>query len=276
LDFPGYGFSDKRQGWGYSLGRDAELIEFYLSEVLRAEAAVLVAHDRGDSVALIHAARCAKGRSPMRLEHLVLSNANIFLPLSNLTDAQRRILDKDSGPQIGNVLTAAQLAEGMGATTFTPPRKAGDPEVEALTATFAHNDGVKVLHETIQYLVQRSQDEQKWLTALSEAPFPVTLIWGVYDTVSPPRVATYVWNQYLMLRPGGNRLYFIPDANHYLQLDRPDTFVKVLRHTLQAGDQQLPGPLDSELGAALLVDASRERLPVAEDLLRGGGPAAVN
>jgi pimeloyl-ACP methyl ester carboxylesterase len=276
LDFPGYGFSDKRQGWGYSLGRDAELIEFYLSEVLGAEAAVVVAHDRGDSVALIHAARCAKGRSSVRLEHLVLSNGNIFLPLSNLTDAQRRILDRDLGHQIGTVLTAAQLAEGMGATTFTPPRKAGDPEVEALTATFAHNDGVMVLHETIQYLVQRSQDEQKWLTALSEAPFPVTLIWGVYDTVSPPRVASYVWNQYLMLRPGGNRLYFIPDANHYPQLDRPDTFVKVLRHTLQAGDQQPPGPLDPELGAALLVDASRERLPAAEDLLRGDGPAAVN
>ena len=276
LDFPGYGFSDKREGWGYSLGRDAELIEFYLSKVVGAEAAVVVGHDRGDSVALIHAARCAEGRSSVRLEHLVLSNANIFLPLSNLTDAQRRILDKDSGPRIGTVLTAAQLAEGMGATTFTPPRKAGDPEVEALTATFAHNDGVKVLHETIQYLVERSQDEQKWLTALSGAPFPVTLIWGVYDTVSPPRVASYVWNHYLMLRPGGNRLYFIPDANHYLQLDRPDTFVKVLRHTLQAGDEQPPGPLDSELGAALLVDASRERLPAAEDLLRGDGPTAVN
>jgi pimeloyl-ACP methyl ester carboxylesterase len=52
LDFPGYGFSDKPQGWGYSLARDEELIEFYLSEVLGAEAGVIVAHDRGDSVAL--------------------------------------------------------------------------------------------------------------------------------------------------------------------------------------------------------------------------------
>ena len=60
LDFPGYGFSDKPQGWGYSLARDEELIEFYLSEVIGAEAAVIVAHDRGDSVALVHAARCAK------------------------------------------------------------------------------------------------------------------------------------------------------------------------------------------------------------------------
>ena len=276
LDFPGYGFSDKPQRGGYSLGRDAELVEFYLSEVIGAEAAVVVAHDRGDSVALIHASRCADGRSAVGLEHLVLSNANIFLPLSNLTDAQRRILDKDLGPQIGNMLTAAQLSEGVGVTTFTPPREAGDPEVEALTTTFAYQDGVKVLHETIQYLVERSRDEQKWLTALARASFPVTLIWGVYDTVSPPRVASYVWHEYLMLGPGRNRLYFIPDANHYLQVDRPDAFVKVLRHTLEVADPQAPGALDSELGAPLLLDTSRERLAAAEDQLHGNSPVAAS
>src|SRR2546430_11302718 len=63
LDFPGYGFSSKPRGWGYSLTRDAELIEFYVSEVIGAEAGVVVAHDRGDSVALIHSARWAEGRA---------------------------------------------------------------------------------------------------------------------------------------------------------------------------------------------------------------------
>jgi Alpha/beta hydrolase family len=53
LDFPGYGFSDKPLGWGYSLSRDEELIEFYLAEVIGAEVSVVVAHDRGDSVALV-------------------------------------------------------------------------------------------------------------------------------------------------------------------------------------------------------------------------------
>jgi pimeloyl-ACP methyl ester carboxylesterase len=160
LDFPGYGFSDKPPGWGYSLTRDEELIEFYLSEVLGAEAGVAVAHDRGDSVALLHAARCAEGRSATRIEHLVLSNGNIFLPLSNLTAAQRHILDRQSGPQITAALAASRLAEGMGASTFTPPRKASDPEIEALTATFTHDNGIRVLHETIQYLVERSENEQ--------------------------------------------------------------------------------------------------------------------
>jgi pimeloyl-ACP methyl ester carboxylesterase len=272
LDFPGYGFSDKPQGWGYSLSRDEELIEFYLAEVLGAEAGIVVAHDRGDSVALLHAARSAEGRSAMRLEHLVLSNGNMFLPLSNLTAAQRRILDPASGPQIAAALTASALAEGMGASTFTPPRKAGDLDVEAMAATFGHDNGIKVLHETIQYLVDRSKDEQTWLTALAQVPFPVTVIWGLCDTVSPPRVASYVWNHYLMLKPGGNRLYFIPDANHYLQADRPDAFVNVLLHALEPADGQGPGPIEAAPGAPLLVDSSRQRLPAAADLLRAPAP----
>jgi len=141
LDFPGHGFSDKPQGWGYSLARDEELIEFYLSEIIGAEAAVVIAHDRDESVALVHAARCAEGRSATRLEHLVLSNGNIFLLLSNLTQVRRQALDATSWPQIAAAVTPAILAEGIGAALFTPPRKPGDPEVDALTAASIDGSG---------------------------------------------------------------------------------------------------------------------------------------
>jgi pimeloyl-ACP methyl ester carboxylesterase len=269
LDFPGYGFSDKPPGWGYSLARDTELIEFYVSEVLGAETGVVVGHDRGDSVALRYVASRADGRPAMRLEHLVLSNGNVFLPLSNLTGAQRQMLDAKSWATMKNSLTPAQLAAGLGASTFTPARKAGDPEVEALSAIFDYDNGIGVLHDTIQYLVERSKDEEAWLAELARTSFPVTLIWGLYDAVSPPRVASYVWNEYLMLKPGGNRLYFVPDANHYLQVDRPDAFVRVLLDALEPADDQKPGALAAELGAPLLVDSSRARLSAAADLLRG-------
>jgi pimeloyl-ACP methyl ester carboxylesterase len=269
LDFPGYGFSDKPPGWGYSLARDTELIEFYVSEVLRADAGVILGHDRGDSVALRYVASRADGQSAMRIEHLILSNGNIFLPLSNLVSAQRQMLNADSWATMADSLTPARFAAGMGASTFTPPRKAGDPEVDALEATFGHQNGTRILHETIQYLVERSEHEEAWLTELAGASFPVTVIWGLYDVVSPPRVASYVWNEYLMLKPSRNRLYFVPDANHYLQVDRPDAFVKVLLHALEPGGDQSPGALGPELGAPLLVDTSRPRLPAAADLLRG-------
>jgi hypothetical protein len=70
-----------------------------------------------------------------------------------------------------------------------------------------------------------------------------------------------------MLKGAGNRLYFIPDANHYLQCDRPDAFVEVLLHALEPSDDQGPGPLKPELAAPLLVDTSRARLPSAASLL---------
>ena len=267
LDFPGYGFSDKPLGWGYSLARDAELLGHYLSEVVGAESAVVVAHDRGDSVALIHAARCAEGSSPVGLEHLVLSNANIFLPLSNLTPLQHLLLDASTAPQVLGSLTPAMLAEGMGAATFTPPRPAGAPEVDALAVTFAHNDGIAVLHETIQYLVERSADEEAWLGALAASTVPTTIVWGMNDTVAPPRVAMFVWDRYLMLKPGRNSLYLIPDANHYVQDDRPEAFTEVVLHALEQSDDLPPGAIAPTPGAPILVDRSRERLPSAAELL---------
>jgi pimeloyl-ACP methyl ester carboxylesterase len=264
LDFPGYGFSDKPRGWGYGLQRDAGLLDHYLAEVVGARSAVMVAHDRGDSVGLIHAANAAGGRARVALEHLVLSNANVFLPLSNLTDAQRLMLHQ---PEFLKQLTPEMLAAGMGAVTFSPPRGPEDPEVQALAATFAHADGVGVLHETIQYLVERSVDEESWLRSLAATRLPTTLVWGIYDGVSPVRVATHVWHEHLMFKPGRNALYLIPGANHYLQNDRPEAFVEALEHALDSPDDAVPGPLSQALDAPVLVDRSRSELPDAAELI---------
>jgi len=269
LDFPGHGFSEKPRGWGYSLQRDAELLDHYLSHVVGAESVVMVAHDRGDSVALIHAANAAAARERVGLEHLVLSNANIFLPLSNLTDAQRLMLHS---PQLLEQVTPELFAAGMGAVTFTPPRGPEDPDVQALAATFAHEDGIRVLGETVQYLVERSVDEHAWLSSLAATSLPTTVIWGLYDTISPVRVAAYVWHEHLMFKPGCNALYLIPGANHYVQNDRPDAFAQTVLHALDSPEDVAPGALDEALDAPVLVDRSRTELPDAARLIAERAP----
>jgi pimeloyl-ACP methyl ester carboxylesterase len=270
LDFPGYGFSDKWPDWGYSLARDAQLLQYYVQEVLAADSVVVIGHDRGSSVALqfvLSSAAEAPAHSVTRLEHLVLTNGNIYLPLSNLTEFQRVVLDESRAGSLLRMLTPAMLATGMGASTFSPPRAADDPDVQALAATFAHAGGISVLHETIQYLVERAAHERQWLDSLAGADIPTTVIWGLNDTVSPPRVATYVWNEFLMLKPGRNRLYFVPDANHYLQVDRPDAVMTALLHALDPQSAPAPGALGVEPGSPILVDSSRLRLPSASELL---------
>jgi pimeloyl-ACP methyl ester carboxylesterase len=264
MDFPGYGFSDKPMGWGYSLFRDAEVLEYYMAEVLGLESAIMYAHDRGSSVAMIHTTAI---ESRVEKPHLFLTNANICLPMSNLTEAQRVMLDPERGPAALAAATPQQLAAGMGQTTFSPARAADDPEVEALTTIFEYGGGLPVIHETIQYLVERSQFEESWLEALAKLDLPTTFIWGVYDTVSPPRVVNYVWNHYMMFKPGENSLYYVPDANHYMQNDQPDAVVEVIAHALTAPPDSPPGALSPRSASPLLVDRSRRELSKAADLL---------
>ena len=234
MDFPGFGFSDTPLGWGYSLMRDAEVLEYYVADVLGLESMILFAHDRGSSVAMIHT---TSGNSRVNLKHLFLTNANIYLPMSNLTRAQRLMLDPETGPALLAQGTPEQLAEGMGRATYTPPRGPDDPEIEALAAL----------------------------------DVPTTFIWGVYDTVSPPRVVSHVWNNYMMKKPGRNTLYFIPDANHYPQNDQPESLVETILHALEAPDDTPPGAIAQRLAAPLLVDRSRSELPRAADLLKKPG-----
>ena len=264
MDFPGFGFSDKPLGWGYSLGRDAEVLEHYMAEVLGLESTILYAHDRGSSVAMVHTTTV---RSEVAVEHLFLTNANICLPMSNLTQAQRVMLDPEAGPAALAAGTPEQLAVGVGPLMYTPPRGADDPEIEALVEIFSTENGLVVLHDTIQYLRERAEHEDTWLESLAAMDLPTTFIWGVYDTISPPRVVNYVWNRHMMTKPGRNSLYYVPDANHYVQNDQPAALVETILHALEAPDDSPPGPIADRLGSPLLVDRSRTELPRASDLL---------
>jgi pimeloyl-ACP methyl ester carboxylesterase len=267
LDFPGYGFSSKPLGWGYSLARDAALLDHYLSRVLHRESAIVVAHDRGTSVSMLHTLDSINGRTATRVDHLVLTNGNIFLPLSNLTDFQRIALNPETAPSILAIMTPEMLAQGLGQLAFTPSREVTDPEIEALVDTFAHDDGIKVLHETIQYLVERAKGETDWLEQLAASDLPTTIVWGMNDTIAPPRVPSYVWNNFFMLKPGNNRLYFVPDANHYLLGDRPDAVVQAIRHALDPDSTTAVGALDTSPGSPVLVDCSRTAIPKGTDIL---------
>jgi pimeloyl-ACP methyl ester carboxylesterase len=126
-----------------------------------------------------------------------------------------------------------------------------------------------VLHDTIQYLVERSEHEQTWLETLSRSTVPTTLVWGLYDVVAPLRVATYIWNTYLAAKPGANEFWLLPRANHYLQHDQPQEFAEVVSAALSQRSPVTPGPLSAELTAPVLVDRSRKRLPSAAEVLTG-------
>ncbi len=256
LDFPGYGLSDKPpEPYVYSLYDDARLLVYAIAQVWRLSDFRMLTHDRGSSIGMIALGLLAALDPPAAPLDLILTNGNVYLPLSNLTAFQTALLDPATARPTAAATTPEMLAAGMGASTFMPRRTLDDPEIAALARCFAHNDGVRVLPDTIQYLNERAADETSWLEALSESPVNTTVVWGLHDNVAPLRVPNHVWQTYLKNKPGRNRYWVVPGADHYLQCDAPGQLAEIVRLTARGNDLALQ-TLGNQPDGAVLVDIS--------------------
>ena len=254
LDFPGYGLSDKPAApYEYSLYDDARLLIHAITEVWKLKRYTMLTHDRGTSVGMIALELLSGLEQQVSPAEVILTNANIYLPLANLTVFQEALLDPATARDTARATTPEMLAAGLGASTFLPRRTLSDPEIAALAACFAYNDGIGVLPDTIRYLNERAADEKNWLDALSRNAVNTTLVWGLHDNVSPLRVANFVWQTYLKEKPGRNRYWILPTADHYLQCDAPRQLAQILRLTTR-GDELPLQTLGDEPDGAVLVD----------------------
>ncbi|MEE6138861.1 alpha/beta fold hydrolase [Mycobacterium sp. 050128] len=256
LDFPGYGLSDKPpEPYVYSLYDDARLLVHAITEVWQLTEFRMLTHDRGSSVGMIALGMLAALDPPLAPLDLILTNANLYLPLANLTLFQTALLDPETGRATAAATTPETLAAGMGASTFMPRRKLTDPEIDALAKCFAHNDGIRVLPDTIQYLNERAADETSWLEALSTSHVNTTVVWGLHDNVAPLRVPNHVWQTYLKAKPGRNRYWVVPGADHYVQCDAARQLAQIVLLTVQ--DEDIPlHTLGNQPDGAVLVDQS--------------------
>lgn len=254
LDFPGYGLSGKPpEPHVYSLYDDARLLVHAITDLWQLRDYRMVTHDRGSSIGMIALGMLDDaGHLPA---DVFMTNANIFLPLANLTAFQVALLDDSTGRATAAATTAEMLAAGLGATTFMPRRSLDDPEIAALAQCFAHNDGIRVLPDTVRYLHERASDETGWLQRLSTIDVDTTLIWGLHDSVAPLRVANHVWQTYIKAKPGANRYWVVPGADHYVQCDAPDQVAQIIRLTTAGTAIDLQTLGDRPEGA-VLVDRS--------------------
>lgn len=264
LDFPGYGFSDKPPApHVYSLYDDARLLIHAIAEVWGLKRYTMLTHDRGTSVGMIALEMIAAAQQPISPAEVILTNANIYLPLANLTAFQKALLDPATARDTARATTPEMLAAGMGATTFMPRRALEDPEISALAQCFACNDGIAVLPDTIQYLNERAADETNWLTALSRNDVNTSLVWGCHDNVAPLRVANFVWQRFLKEKPGRNRYWIVPTADHYVQCDAAPQLADIIRSTVDSAEMPLQ-TLGNRPDGAVLVDQTSSADGVAD------------
>ena len=228
LDFPGSGFSDKPlDGFNYMLVENAEIVDYFVREVVGFEDFALFTHDRGVSIGLAFLGNYLDDPNPgYTINYHFLSNSGMFLPLANLSPGQLRMLDTD---------TAAEMLSFRAAQ---PRRTEGDPESLAFSDIFAFNQGNSSLIYVGRYLLERQANEVRWLENLPRSSVPVAYLWGLADNVNPVRIANHVWDNYLNDRQAQSSFWVLPEAGHYPQRDNPEEVAKVIRMALTG---QLPG-----------------------------------
>ena len=232
LDFPGSGFSDKPlDGHNYMLAENAEIVDYFVREVVEFEDFALYTHDRGVSIGLAFLGNYLDNPNPgYTVNYHFLSNSGMFLPLANLSTGQLRMLD-------------TATADRMLASRTTQPRRTeGEPESLAYSDIFAFKQGNVSLIYVGRYLLERQANEVRWLENLPRSPVPVAYLWGLTDNVNPPRIANHVWDTYLNDRQAQSSFWVLPNAGHYPQRDNPEEVAKVIRLALTG---QLPD-LESE------------------------------
>ncbi len=222
LDFPGSGFSDKPlDGFSYMLEDNARLLDYFVREVVEFDDFALFTHDRGVSIGLAFLGHYLDDATPdYRINYHFLSNSGMFLPLANLVPFQFILLDEERGP----AMIAARKA--------APRMTEGNPQALAYSDIFKFNDGDSALLHVGRYLLERAENETRWLENLSRSPIPVAYMWGLLDDINPIRIPNHVWLNYLNDREAESSFWVLPTAGHYPQREKPVEVAKIVRMAL--------------------------------------------
>ena len=225
LDFPGSGFSDKPvPNFSYMLEENAEILDYFVKNIIKFNNFAIYTHDRGVSIGLAFLGHYLDTKpAGYRINYHFLSNSGMFLPLANLMPMQTALLD----PVRGNALIQARKS--------VPRMTKGDPEAIAYADIFKFKDGDSALIHVARYLLERAENELRWLNNLSRSDIPVAYLWGLLDDINPVRISNHVWNTYLNDRDAESTYWLLPTAGHYPQREKPNEVAKIIHLALSGG-----------------------------------------
>lgn len=210
-DLLGFGYSDRSDRFDRSIAVQADAIERWMT-LLRVERATVIGHDIGGGVALRLATL-----APERVSRLGLINTVCYD--SWPTEPMRKL----GHPETARTLSARKLQSLLRRALVRGFATRPDPDVlEGLLAPYATEVGKLSLIRDAAALDTNHTTE---LTPhLARIAAPTFILWGEDDPWEPVRYGERLANDI----PGA-RLYRVPDARHFVMLDRPDEVAGRLR-----------------------------------------------
>ena len=254
IDTPGYGFSDKPKGdYRYSIPDDAQLVDHFIREVLGLSRFTLLTHDKGDSVGFAFLSLYQQAAPPAyKIDHHVILNGGIYLPLAELSAAQKYLTLPGFGQFMTRfILTPERVALQL-AKVYSPALTPG--EQLNMSSTFKYQGGTTVFPKTLRYLQDRHKWETTWLQTLSRSDIPATLIWGEKDPIATTEIANLVWDNHLRNRSAAASYWRLPCASHYPQNDQPEVIAQLVRWSLSEDEDAFTAVQNSACAPVLVEE----------------------
>ena len=224
-DMLGFGYSAKPRGHVYNLLEQADLQQALLAHLNVTEPVHVLAHDYGDSVAQELIARHQEGR--LALASCVFLNGGLF-PETHRPVLMQKLLLSPLGPLLGPLFSRSKLKANL-TKVFGPQTPPSEAELDAFWALIAHNDGPKVMHRLIRYMLDRRVNRERWVAAMQETTVPLRVIDGARDPISGAHMVT----RYHELIESPDTV-LLAAIGHYPQTEAP---AEVLDHYLQFRDR---------------------------------------
>jgi pimeloyl-ACP methyl ester carboxylesterase len=219
-DFLGFGASDKPREHDYSLREQADLVEALWSHE-GVESTVVVGHDYAVSVAQELLARRAEGALAVEIEAVHLLNGGLYPDVHRPQPTQEALLDPEQGPRI-----AAAMNEPLMVAALEPTFAEGyDGAADSadIWAAMSRDDGHRIAHLLIRYMLDRRADERRWVDALEGTDVPLAFVWGMLDPISGAHMAERIRER----RPDA-RFTALDDVGHWPPLEAPERVAAAL------------------------------------------------
>ena len=220
-DHLGFGFSDKPKNHQYSLLKQAD-IALQLWNQLGLKNVTLFAHDYGTSVATEIVARNNTGSLAIHIEELILSNGSIHIELSQLRTIQKLLKHRFLGKYVAKLTNYPIFRKNI-RNIYFDKSKVTDRELKEMWHLIELNGGREIIHKLTQYITERYQYWDRWVGALKETSIKTKIIWAKNDPIAIPAIA-----ELLASEIPNNQLFWIENTGHFLMLENPDEWVKII------------------------------------------------
>jgi pimeloyl-ACP methyl ester carboxylesterase len=93
----------------------------------------------------------------------------------------------------------------------------------AIWRSMSRDDGHRIVHRLIRYLVDRQDHADRWSGALESTDVPLAFVWGMLDPVSGAHMADRIRE-----RVPGAPFVALADVSHWPQLEAPGRVAEAL------------------------------------------------